>query len=35
MITLNILEIGPGDGRLTESIIKKPKNLDLVEVDKD
>ena len=28
---LNILEIGPGDGRLTESIIKKkPKNLDLV-----
>ena len=33
---LNILEIGPGDGRLTENIIKKkPKNLDLVEVDKD
>ena len=33
---LNILEIGPGDGKLTESIIrKKPKNLDLVEIDKD
>ena len=35
-INLNILEIGPGDGKLTESIIrKKPKNLDLVEIDKD
>lgn len=33
---LNILEIGPGDGKLTEKIIeKKPKNLDLVEIDKD
>ena len=33
---LNILEIGPGDGKLTESIIKKkPKNLDIVEIDKD
>ena len=33
---LNILEIGPGDGKLTESKIrKKPKNLDLVEIDKD
>ena len=33
---LNILEIGPGDGKLTEKIIKKrPKNLDLVEIDED
>ena len=33
---LNILEIGPGDGKLTETIVKKnPKNLDLVEIDKD
>ena len=33
---LEILEIGPGDGRLTDSILKKnPKNLDLVEIDKD
>ena len=31
---LNILEIGPGDGNLTDKIIsKKPKNLDLVEID--
>ena len=35
-INLNILEIGPGDGKLTERIIeKKPRNLDLVEIDKD
>ena len=33
---LNILEIGPGDGKLTEKIIeKKPRNLDLVEIDID
>ncbi len=33
---LNILEIGPGDGRLTKKIIeKKPKALDIVEIDKD
>ena len=33
---LNILEIGPGDGRLTKKIIeKKPKELDIVEVDRD
>ena len=33
---LNILEIGPGDGKLTEKIIsKKPSLLTLVEVDKD
>jgi len=33
---LKILEIGPGDGRLTDNILKKnPKNLDLVEIDKD
>ncbi len=33
---LNILEIGPGDGKLTTKIIeKKPKCLDLVEIDKD
>ena len=32
---LNILEIGPGDGRLTDEIIsKKPNNLTLVEIDK-
>tara|TARA_Y200000002_G_C22481617_1_gene578984 strand:+ start:86 stop:823 length:738 start_codon:yes stop_codon:yes gene_type:complete len=31
---LNILEIGPGDGRLTDKIIlKKPKKLTLVEID--
>ena len=34
--SLNILEIGPGDGKLSEEIIKKkPKNLDLIEIDKD
>ncbi len=33
---LDILEIGPGDGRLTDNILKKkPKNLDLIEIDKD
>ena len=33
---LNILEIGPGDGKLTDKIIlKKPKKLTLVEIDKD
>ena len=33
---LNILEIGPGDGKLTDRIIlKKPKKLTLVEIDKD
>jgi len=33
---LEILEIGPGDGRLTDNILNKnPKNLDLVEIDKD
>ncbi len=33
---LNILEIGPGDGKLTNKIIiKQPKNLDLVEIDKE
>ena len=33
---LNILEIGPGDGRLTDKIIlKKPNNLTLIEIDKD
>ena len=33
---LEILEIGPGDGRLTDNILKKnPKNLDLVEIDKE
>ena len=32
---LEILEIGPGDGRLTDNILKKnPKNLDLIEIDK-
>ena len=31
---LNILEIGPGDGKLTSKIInKKPKKLDLIEID--
>ena len=33
---LNILEIGPGDGKLTDRIIsKKPSILTLVEIDKD
>ena len=33
---LNILEIGPGEGKLTNKIIiKQPKNLDLVEIDKE
>ena len=33
---LNILEIGPGDGKLTDKIIlKKPSKLTLVEIDKD
>ena len=33
---LNILEIGPGDGKLTDKIIlKKPSMLTLVEIDKD
>ena len=33
---LNILEIGPGDGKLTKHLIERnPKNLDLVEIDKD
>ncbi len=33
---INILEIGPGDGKLTNKIVnKKPKNLDLIEIDKD
>lgn len=33
---LNILEIGPGDGKLTDKIIlKKPKNLTLVEIDEE
>ena len=33
---LKILEIGPGDGRLTDKIIsKKPSLLTLVEIDKD
>mgnify|MGYP001230159878 CR=1 FL=1 len=33
---LNILEIGPGDGKLTNKIIiKEPKNLDLVEIDRE
>ena len=31
---LNILEIGPGDGKLTSKIInKKPRKLDLIEID--
>tara|TARA_B100000989_G_scaffold293036_1_gene269843 strand:+ start:554 stop:1279 length:726 start_codon:yes stop_codon:yes gene_type:complete len=34
--SLKILEIGPGDGKLTAHIIKKkPKILDIVEIDKD
>ena len=33
---LKILEIGPGDGKLTESILKKkPLKFDLIEIDKD
>ena len=33
---INILEIGPGDGKLTDKIIqKKPTKLTLVEIDKD
>ncbi len=33
---LKILEIGPGDGRLTNKIIgKNPKNLEIVEIDKE
>ena len=33
---LNILEIGPGDGKLTEKIIlKKPSKLTLVEIDRE
>ena len=33
---LNILEIGPGDGRLTDKILlKKPIKLTLIEIDKD
>ncbi|MDG2165834.1 MAG: 16S rRNA (adenine(1518)-N(6)/adenine(1519)-N(6))-dimethyltransferase RsmA [Alphaproteobacteria bacterium] len=33
---LKILEIGPGDGRLTDNILKKnPENLKLVEIDED
>ena len=33
---LKILEIGPGDGRLTDNIIKKnPENLKLIEIDED
>ena len=33
---LNIIEIGPGDGRLTESILKfNPNELTLIEIDKD
>ena len=33
---LKILEIGPGDGRLTNKIISKnPKKLELIEIDKD
>ena len=33
---LKILEIGPGDGKLTNKIIeKKPKKLELIEIDKD
>ena len=32
----SILEIGPGDGRLTDKIIlKKPSKLTLIEIDKD
>ena len=33
---LEILEIGPGDGRLTDNILNEnPSNLDLIEIDKD
>ena len=33
---LNILEIGPGDGKLSQKIIeRKPRNLDLIEIDRD
>ena len=33
---LDILEIGPGSGKLTDYIIlKKPKKLTLIEIDKD
>jgi 16S rRNA (adenine1518-N6/adenine1519-N6)-dimethyltransferase len=33
---LKILEIGPGDGRLTDNILKKnPENLKLIEIDED
>jgi 16S rRNA (adenine1518-N6/adenine1519-N6)-dimethyltransferase len=33
---LKILEIGPGDGKLTDNIIKKnPENLKLIEIDED
>ena len=33
---LKILEIGPGDGKLTNKIISKnPKKLELIEIDKD
>ncbi len=33
---LRILEIGPGDGKLTSGILnKKPKKLDLIEIDKE
>ena len=33
---LNILEIGPGDGRLTEKILERnPSNIDLIEIDRD
>ena len=33
---LKILEIGPGDGRLTDNIIKKnPEKLKLIEIDED
>jgi len=35
-INLNIVEIGPGDGRLTKKILtKNPKRLILIEIDKD
>ena len=32
---LNILEIGPGDGQLTDKIISKKPKATLVEIDKD